>query len=137
MVMTRESDTALADTKTEDMKARAALTENIDMFISIHCNSFPNQRGAQVFFQNGNEEGQALAEAVQNSIKQQLGNTERTAMAHADSYLLKNISGPAIICETGFLSHHEEEKLLLDEGYQWSMAWAIFSGMAEYWNTAK
>lgn len=134
--MTRETDNALGDTKAEDMAARVDLTEeaDADIFISIHCNSFPGQRGAQVFYESGNEEGQALAEFIQSSIKEQLNNTERSAMAHADAYLLHQISGPAVICETGFLSHSEEEALLTDNEYQWDMAWAIFTGLVEYLN---
>ena len=88
----------------------------------------------QVFYESGNEEGQALAESIQASIKEQLNNTERSAMAHADAYLLHQISGPAVICETGFLSHSEEEALLTDNEYQWDMAWAIFTGLVEYLN---
>ena len=136
VTMTREADSALGDTKAEDMAERVALTEKVeaDIFISIHCNSFPGQHGAQVFYEAGNEEGKALAEAIQESIRQQLDNTERNAMAHADAYLLHKISGPAVICETGFLSHSEEEALLMDNKYQWDMAWAIFTGLIEYLN---
>ena len=132
VVMTRETDEALAKTKAEDMANRVALSQNADLFISVHCNSFPGQKGAQVFYEKSNEKGKRLAEAIQRGIREELNNTDRTAMAHADSYLLKNITCPAVICETGFLSHNEEEALLLDEDYQWKMAWAIFSGAVEF-----
>lgn len=134
VTMTRESDLALGDTKTADMAARVDLahTSEADLFISIHCNSFPGQRGAQVFYESGNQAGQALAEHIQDSIRTQLNNTERSAMAHRDAYLLHQISGAAVICESGFLSHPQEETLLTDNKYQWDLAWAIFSGIAAY-----
>ncbi len=69
---------------------------------------------------------------MQSSIGGKLGNTDRTAMIHRDSYLLKHIDGAAVICETGFLSDQAEEGLLQDENYQWEMAQAIFSGIVDY-----
>ena len=42
------------------------------------------------------------------------------------------VSGAAVICESGFLSHPQEETLLTDNKYQWDLAWAIFSGIAAY-----
>ena len=132
VIMTRENDQALGDTKAIDMANRVELTANTDIFISVHCNSYPGQHGAQVFYQKGNEEGKLLAESIQQSIIDKLANTDRVAMTHANSYLLKNIDGPAVICETGFLSDAQEEKLLLSDSYQWDMAWAIFSGLIDY-----
>ena len=48
------------------------------------------------------------------------------------STLLRQISGPAVIVELGFLSNTEEEALLADPTYQWQLAWALFRGLAEY-----
>jgi len=134
VTMIRESDIALADTKAVDMAARVDIASQMaaDIFISVHCNSYPGQRGAQVFYEKGNEQGKALAEAIQNSIRTNLDNTDRKALVHADAYLLHQIDGAAVICETGFLSNKEEEALLKDNAYQWEMAWAIFTGMVDY-----
>jgi N-acetylmuramoyl-L-alanine amidase len=134
VTMTRESDIALGASKKADMDQRVALSEAAvaDIFISVHANSFPGQRGAQVFYQKNNKEGKALADMIQQAIRDQLQNTDRVALAHADAYLLRNIEGAAVICETGFLSHSEEEALLQDSSYQWDMAWAIFNGIINY-----
>lgn len=134
VTMTRESDIALADTKVADMAARVEIVReaDADIFISIHCNSYPGQRGAQVFYEKGNDAGQALAEAIQESIRNTLKNTNRKALVHADAFLLHQIDGAAVICETGFLSNSNEEALLKDDAYQWDMAWAIFLGIINY-----
>ncbi len=134
VTMTRESDMALGASKNEDMQQRVAICEKaaVDIFISIHANSYPGQHGAQVFYESGNLEGKTLAEKVQANIVEQLQNTDRVALAHADAYLLHKITGAAVICETGFLSNSEEEALLSEGSYQWDMAWAIFTGMVAY-----
>lgn len=137
VTMTRETDNALGDSKSEDMQKRVeiATAANADIFISLHCNSFvssPAQHGAQAFYQKGNEAGRLLAEAVQTAITDQLGNTTRSALTHPSSYLLEKIDCSAVICEMGFLTNSEEEKLLQTEDYQWQMAWAIYCGLISY-----
>lgn len=137
--LTRESDQALDASKPADMALRVELAEAApaDLFISLHCNSFvsgPSQRGAQVFFQRDNEAGRELALTVQQRLAAELGNTDRQALPHADSYLLKNISAPAVICEMGFLSNPEEEALLIDSAYQWQLAWSLYLAIVDYYS---
>lgn len=137
VTMTRESDAALSDSKRADLEQRVAITEKAqaDVFISLHCNSFvadPGQHGAQVFYAADNEEGRRLAETLQRALSEELGNTERTALPHADSYLLKNIDCPAVIVEMGFLSNTAEEEELASPDYQWELGWALFRGLSDY-----
>jgi N-acetylmuramoyl-L-alanine amidase len=73
-----------------------------------------------------------LAEAVQQSLVEQLGNTDRVALVHRSAYLLKHITAPAIVVEVGFLSNIAEEELLNNEDYQWQLAWAIYGGLLNY-----
>jgi N-acetylmuramoyl-L-alanine amidase len=137
VTLTRESEAALANSKSEDMQARAKLaqTTEADLFISLHCNSFTSGRaehGAQMFYQRDNSQGQLLAETLQSELMRILANTQRVALPHPDSYLLKNLDTAAIICEMGFLSNATEDALLNDNDYQWQVAWAIFSGLNQY-----
>ncbi len=137
VTMTRESDASLSDSKRADLDERVALTQKAqaDVFISLHCNSFvadPSQHGAQVFYAAGNEEGRRLAETLQRSLCQQLGNTERAALPHPDSYLLKNVDCPAVIVEMGFLSNAAEEAELASPDYQRELGWALFRGLGDY-----
>ena len=137
VTMTRESDASLSDSKRADLDERVALTQKAqaDVFISLHCNSFvadPSQHGAQVFYAADNEEGRRLAETLQHALSRQLGNTERTALPHADSYLLKNIDCPAVIVEMGFLSNAAEEEELASPDYQQELGWTMFRGLGDY-----
>jgi len=137
VTLTRENGEALAETKAADMAARVFITRETgaDLFISLHCNSFVSSRsqhGAQVFFQSGSAEGRRLAETLQASLVQELDNTDRLALKHPDSYLLKNIDCPAVLAEMGFLSNAAEEELLMDPAYQWQVAWALFLGVEEF-----
>lgn len=137
VMLTRENGEALAANKAEDMAERVALAAEAELFISLHCNSFVSdkrQHGAQVFFQQGNEQGQRLAETLQSSLVAELENNDRVALKHPDSYLLKNIDAPAVIVEMGFLSNADEEALLLEDAYQWRIAWALFLGIEGFFS---
>ncbi|MEG1537993.1 MAG: N-acetylmuramoyl-L-alanine amidase [Clostridiales bacterium] len=136
VLMTRENDTIKATSKSEDTKARAALAEGADVFISIHANSFPaapNSHGAQIFYGTDNLQGKKLAELIQKQTGQHLNST-RTALSHKNAYLLKNITIPAVIAEMGFLSNREEAQKLTTIDYQWQAAWAVYLGIVDYFS---
>ena len=109
--------------------------EKPDIFITVHANAIQNSkwRGAQVFYhKTGHEKSAALATTVQNSIKEQLQNTDREALAIERIYLLKKTQVPAVLVETGFISNEEERALLVDKKYQQKMAKAIANGVEQY-----
>ena len=123
--------------KMADLKIREEMIVNTDadLFISVHVNSIPNPkwRGAQVFYhKDGHVEGGAVAKAIQGAIRENIGNTDREALAIKQVYLLKKATVPAVLVETGFLSNPEEAKLLTSEDYQKKMAEAIADGIQEY-----
>ena len=68
---------AIADTKDADMaKRRQIISESgADIFISIHMNSYddPKISGPLVLFEPGSEEGKKLAEAILESLNEELG----------------------------------------------------------------
>ena len=142
VVMTRSEDQDLAgDTegrrKTADMKERIRIMEEAkgDILISIHQNSYPEERyhGPQVFFQNHSEEAAGLALLVQaemNSFTAPENNRE--AKRGKDYYILKNAPMPAILVECGFVSNANEAAMLIQEDYQKRIAWGIYSGVEKY-----
>lgn len=137
VVVTRNIDEALGKKKKEDMNERKKIAEENegDILVSIHQNSFPSQRakGAQVFYYEGSENSEKLAQCVQNSFKENVDNENiREAKPNTSYYILKKISIPAIIVECGFLSNADEEKKLNTEEYQEKIAWAIYSGIINY-----
>lgn len=128
--------------KSEDLKNRHALINSCgaDVFISIHLNSFPQSQyyGAQTFYMKNEEKSKKLAESIQNELIKVLdrGN-ERKAKATDSIYILKNNNMPGALVECGFLSNHEEERLLDDEHYQEKIAWSIFVGIVKYMEKEK
>jgi len=97
VVMTRSDRNALYDAnatnfKESDMKNRMEIInkENPHMVISIHQNSFTDSsvKGAQAFYQEGNDESRIFAESVQSQLLAQLPNAKKESNA-GDYYLLK------------------------------------------------
>lgn len=147
VIMTRDSDDDLSDDsytgrhKTQDLLRRAALIKKNqpDLFISIHLNAIPNGRlrGAQTFYYPNSAKNQRLAMLIQDSIEQNLGNTNRQAKAIGFVYLLKKSSPPAALVEAGFLSNPFERALLVQRSYQQTAAMAISQGIMRYFSNEK
>ena len=122
--------------KRRDMQKRKQITLNAkaDVFVSIHLNyySSPSRRGAQVFYKIDEEKSKSLADIVQAELN---GGKEcerdYTALA-GDYYVLNEADCAAILCECGFLSNAEDEKLLLTDEYRAEIAEKIFNGIEKY-----
>lgn len=123
--------------KKSDMEKRIEIIENAspDMIISIHQNSFADssQRGAQVFYQEGDEISKAFADSVQTQLVRQL-DYARSESNRGDYYLLKESKLPAIIVECGYLTNSEEEILLNTQEYRNKVAYSIMCGVVNYFN---
>ena len=138
VLMTRTDDAKMEGGKKNDMQLRKKLrdSEDGDIFISIHLNSFPSSscNGAQTFYAN-DEQSKELAEKIQKNMVELLDeNNTRIAKKLTDVYLLKKVNIPSVIVECGFLSNSKEEKLLNDETYQSKIAMSIYLGINEYFS---
>ncbi len=144
VVMTRKDDAGLYDAgsdnkKVQDMRRRCEIiTEAMPVFtVSIHQNSYPEEyvKGAQCFYYGQSEEGRQLAETVQASLITRLDSeNHRQAKSNESYYMLKKTPTPTIIVECGFLSNSGEAELLMDDGYQQDVAWAIYMGIMQHLN---
>ena len=137
VINTRVRDEALDDRKRGDLASRREIadTGNADIMISIHQNSYQDERirGAQVFFYSLSEESKRLAECIQSEIKKFVQtDNRREPKADSSYYILKETKIPAVIVECGFLSNPEERRLLADPEYQEKIAWAIYLGILNY-----
>ena len=146
--MTRETDTNTADPnrppnvtqKKSDMRMRKEDIEKYkaDIFVSIHMNKFEQSkyRGAQVFYDDDNEENRVLAESIQNSLKEILkDDNKRVPKATGDSiFVLRDNKIPSVLIECGFLSNPEEASLLKTPEYQKKVAEGIYLGLSKYIN---
>ena len=139
--MTRTEDVALCNgdepsKKLTDMKRRVALIEEKKpaIAVSIHQNSYSaGTKGAQVFYYTRSEEGKKLANILQESIRDAVGDdNHRVEKANDSYYMLRKVSCPLVIVECGFLSNPEEEALLCDEKYQERMAQGICEGIENF-----
>ena len=147
VVMTRDADVSIHDAdahsvrqkKVSDMRNRLAMTEAYkkSILISVHQNTL-NLRGvtgAQVFYSPNNPESKTLAEALQaefNAGIQRSGRDREIKKAGKNLYLFYNAQNIAVLCECGFLSNAEEERVLGTPEYQERVAYSIFSGVVKF-----
>lgn len=145
VIMTRREDVGLYDEdadnkKVQDMKRRIELIDetNADLVVSIHQNSYRDSsvRGPQCFFYESSPEGSRIALILQEQLNDGLEiERPREAKANSSYYLLKKSTVPTVIVECGFLSNPEEAVLLTNEKYQEELAWNLYLGILEYFNT--
>ena len=145
-VMTRTEDVLLYDRNADyhgrkkmlDLATRRRITEEIEnpVFVSIHMNSFPEERymGLQVFYSPNDTRSQALAEWIQNSAQMLLQpqNDRKIKKATSAIYLLDRLQCPAVLVECGFLSNPQEADLLSREDYRQKMAFVLFCSVMSY-----
>ena len=140
VIMTRETDEQLAQSKVEDLKYRVKIMNEVSpvLAVSIHQNSYHEEyvKGAQVFYYGNSGDAERLAELIQTRLKEGVDpENNRQAKANESYYLLKKTSIPVVIVECGFLSNWEEAKLLQEEEYQNRIAWAVAMGTIRYLDT--
>lgn len=138
VIMTRETDEALGETKNADMAFRKSVIEKpgVELVVSVHMNKFSNARvnGPQVFHMPKSQEGEKLARIILSELNLATGKNKREV--HSENFfMLRNTKAPAVIVECGFMSNAAEEKLLLDAAYQQTLADAIFAGIEKYYAT--
>ena len=137
VVLTREKDVSLGNTKRQDMEKRKEIIENVRpaAVISVHANTFSYsyRRGAQVFYWG--ENGKILAECVQSNINIRINSVysgKNYSALTGDYYILKCTDAPSCIVECGFLSNPKDEQLLQDTTYIDELCFAVFSGTIAY-----
>lgn len=139
VVMTRKTEAGLYGIlskgfKKRDMKRRMEIAESADadVFVSVHLNyySSPSRRGAQVFYKTGDKESKKLALSVQKTLNALSG--KEYSPLPGDYYVLNESKSCAVLCECGFLSNEEDEKLLSDNDYRKKIAEKIYEGIESY-----
>ncbi len=122
--------------KISDLKNRCAVAKNYpdSLFVSIHMNSFasPKYSGLQVYYSENNDMSRAVANSVQNKVREDLQNdNNRVIKKGKDIYLLENINNPAILIECGFLTNSAECEKLLEKEYQRNLSFSIVCGIID------
>ena len=140
VIVTRLEDEALANKKVGDMQARRLIanTAHADIFVSIHQNSYksPNVRGFQAFYFNESDNSKKLANCIQAKLKEFVNpGNKHDARANKNYYVLKETSMPAVLVECGFLTNSSDRSKLTGDEYQEKIAWGIYLGIVEYFNS--
>lgn len=115
-------------------RTRFVLQKHPDAFVSIHCNAVPSPawHGAHVIYMEGNQEAKELAELMQTRFQDHLLPTKRSTDDMNTLYLLKRISGPAVLAEIGFISNPTEAAHLQTATYQQQVAFTMYISLMEY-----
>ena len=134
--LTRNSEAGLygvanSSLKRKDMEKRKAIINDVkpNLVISVHMNqySLSTRRGAQVFYNSDNENSKTLANSVQKCFNEMEEAVKKTSALAGDYYIIKCTQYPSIIAECGFLSNPDDERLLISDEYQDSLAYNIFN----------
>lgn len=141
VILTRENDTALdkgeetiSKRKNSDLNNRIKLvnSSNADMLISIHMNSFPQEKyyGWQTFYKSHCDLSKDVANNIQNCVKENVDiENNRVSMEIKDVKIIRKSDIPAVLVECGFLSNKKECERLKDEEYQQKIANGICEGI--------
>ena len=148
VILTRPDENAIYDLnkktlrekKNSDIKNRVKIgnSASADVFVSIHLNKIPQEQyyGWQTFFKEGNENSKKLATSIQNNLNVAIQKeNNRVPLKINNVYIIKHVEIPTCIVECGFLSNQEEEKQLQNEEYQNRLAWGIYNGIMDYFDS--
>ena len=133
--MTRYDDydlsTSTYNRKRNDLNNRVkVINESMaDIYISIHLNSVSSTtwRGAQVFYDDINENNKEIASILQLTL-----NKERKIKEVDDILMNRKIKIPGVLIEAGFLSNPNDRYLLKNSNYQYELCNEIKDGIIEY-----
>jgi N-acetylmuramoyl-L-alanine amidase len=93
----------------------------------------PEQIGVPSFGLNREAASKDLASSVLSRMLWAMGSANR-GVRTADFYVIKYSEVPAILVETGFISHPVESQQLKNPNYQERIAYGIASGITAYLN---
>ena len=139
----RETDTSLLhgwDTQGEAVARRElGASRGVDLYISLHCNSFAGSGRAwgPIIFYNGTSQYKAekMAKCLQKSLVSGFSDFPTTRACRlvddGDYIVLKDKKMPSFLIEMGFLTDASDLSLFLSEDWRSAMAKAIADGVDE------
>lgn len=142
-VLTRSDDYLLYKNGQEnrkkyyDVRNREEIANSFEnaIFVSIHMNKFNEEycKGLQTFYSENNPDSKCLADIIQENAKiLQQNNTRKTKSGNKTIYLMEKLSMPSVLVECGFISNPNEAKLLSDDNYKKSLAFALSCSICEF-----
>lgn len=121
VLLTRDGDYALGNTKKKDIYGRVDLINesNAQLYLCIHANSFtsPQIKGAQTFYSSVNEKNADIASAILSKVKELDPTNNRVAKEMKGKYLMDHVNIPGCLIEVGFLTNMEDLNNLTSQDY--------------------
>ena len=132
---------------TPEDRAVLANGQDIDLFVSLHCDSIPDKpeiSGMRTYYYDSGDTvgardagAEALATNIANQFGLKMGNDAPIPMVKTMTddnafYVIKNIDVPSVLCEVGFVTNQTDAKQMLDENWRQAAAEAIVNGIIEY-----
>ena len=132
---------------TPEDRAVLANGQDIDLFVSLHCDSIPDKpeiSGMRTYYYDSGDTvgardagAEALATNIANQFGLKMGKDSPTPMVKTMSddnafFVIKNIDVPSVLCEVGFVTNQTDAKQMLDENWRQAAAEAIVNGIMEY-----
>ncbi|MEX1029413.1 MAG: N-acetylmuramoyl-L-alanine amidase [Paenibacillaceae bacterium] len=126
-ILTRKDDSYI----TTDDRVAIANRDHVDLFISLHANSFTNKntRGIETYYHNSISI--SLANLLHSNLIQATGFPDRM-VRQMDYKVIKETTMPAVLLEIGYLSNPTEESIMISEDMQNKVAASIVKGIKEY-----
>ena len=130
VVLTREGDI-----EDDGLAFRADLAneQNADAFISVHCNAaaYEAAKGVEVWCYPGSSAGNALAQAIDDTLEDSSYTTGR-GVKSANFAVLRLTDMPAVLVECGFITNPDDLVILTNEDGQRVIARAIADGLLNW-----
>ncbi|MCQ2969587.1 MAG: N-acetylmuramoyl-L-alanine amidase [Clostridium sp.] len=130
-----------SESANDSLKERLKVSKisNVDIFISIHCNSdytAIDAKGVETWYKNGNDASYTLASYLQYELGE-LNYTYNRGLKTYESKddalaLLELNENTAALVELGFLSNLQDEKYLISKVGQQNCAEALCKAIVEY-----
>lgn len=113
-------------------RTQYANRNNADLYISVHFNSFINERARGISTYYYSNTSQPIASAVQKELVSGLGLRDN-GIRQSRLFVLFHTQMPAILIEPGFLSNRTEYDMLLKAEYRDKIANAVGKGVVSYY----
>ena len=140
--LTRDGDYDLSNStinkKRNDLYNRVKMINNskCDMYISIHLNASTSKKwnGIQIFYSNVLKENKVIAEAITNTMKENMNNI-RDVKKENGYYMYSKLKVPGVLVEAGFISNTNDNYKIRQADYQDILISNITLGIENYFKT--
>ncbi len=120
----------------DELAARASLanTNNSDLFVSIHINSYPQDKsvsGVMSFYRSASASSSDLAKCLANGVSKTTG-LRLIDIQVGPYYVLNHTTMPAALVEVGFMTNYDDVNRLRTASFISGAARGVAEGIVDY-----